>query len=135
MRYVAALPRTQVSAACTDSCITGPSCPVIISPLLPPGMRPASTNSTSPPTGVHARPAGAFGHFRIRPEPGRAQVLFHQLRRDFHRPRRPFRDPPRLFAADRADLALQVPNPGLARVAADQKTHGFVRELNPALRR
>jgi len=41
---------------------------VMIRPLLPPGMRPASMNRTSPPTGVHAKPrhtgaARAVGHF------------------------------------------------------------------------
>src|ERR1035437_7840024 len=56
MPYLVALPRTHVSAACTDSCITGPSCPVMIRPLLPPGMRPASIKRTSPPTGVHPSP-------------------------------------------------------------------------------
>src|ERR1039458_2858593 len=61
MPYLVALPRTQVSAACTDSCMTGPSCPVMMRPLLPPGMRPASMNRTSPPTGVQARATATPG--------------------------------------------------------------------------
>src|SRR5580692_6161760 len=51
----AAFDRTQLSAACMDSRITSPSCPVIVKPPLP-FMRFASMNSTSPPAGVHARP-------------------------------------------------------------------------------
>src|SRR5271157_1657641 len=50
-----AFDRTQVSAACMDSCITCPSCPVMVNPPLP-FMLLASTKSTSPPVGVHAKP-------------------------------------------------------------------------------
>ena len=46
-----------------DSFITSPSWPVSVS-WLPPGMRDASTNSTSPPTGVQARPMATPGSLR-----------------------------------------------------------------------
>ena len=46
---------TRLSAACALSFITSPSWPVRISLPLP-GMRVASINRMSPPTGVQARP-------------------------------------------------------------------------------
>src|SRR5437660_2951653 len=47
--------RNRLHAACADSFITSPSCPVrVIWPL--PGIWIASMNMMSPPTGVHARP-------------------------------------------------------------------------------
>src|SRR6058998_476522 len=47
--------RSRLHAACADSFITSPSCPVsVIWPL--PGIWIASTNMISPPTGVHANP-------------------------------------------------------------------------------
>ena len=52
--------RTQLMAACADSFITSPSWPVSMKPLLP-GMRVASRNRTSPPTGVQARPVATPG--------------------------------------------------------------------------
>ena len=52
--------RTQASAACTDSFITSPSCPVSVSVWVP-GMRVASTKRMSPPAGVHARPVATPG--------------------------------------------------------------------------
>ena len=55
-----AWPRTQDSAACADSFITSPSCPVTVSLPLP-GIAVASTKSTSPPTGVQARPVATPG--------------------------------------------------------------------------
>ena len=56
----ATLPRTHESAACADSRITSPSWPVIMS-LPSPGTAVASTNSTSPPTGVQASPVATPG--------------------------------------------------------------------------
>ena len=47
--------RTYDKAARADSCITFPIEPVIWKPR-PPAMRVASTNNTSPPNGVYARP-------------------------------------------------------------------------------
>src|SRR2546426_119410 len=55
MPSVAARARIRLHAACADSFITSPSCPVrVINPL--PGIWIASTNMMSPPTGVHASP-------------------------------------------------------------------------------
>ncbi len=51
---------TRLSAACALSRITSPSWPVRIS-LPPPGMRVASMNRMSPPTGVQARPVATPG--------------------------------------------------------------------------
>ena len=51
---------TSDSAACALSFITSPSWPVRISLPLP-GMRAASMNRMSPPTGVHARPVATPG--------------------------------------------------------------------------
>ena len=52
--------RTHDSAARADSFITSPSWPVSVSEP-PPAMRVASTNSTSPPTGVQAMPVATPG--------------------------------------------------------------------------
>ena len=55
MPSVTARARSRLHAACADSFITSPSCPVsVICPL--PGIWIASTNMISPPTGVHANP-------------------------------------------------------------------------------
>ena len=51
---------TYESAAAADSFITSPSCPVTWS-LPSPGKAVASTNSTSPPTGVQASPVATPG--------------------------------------------------------------------------
>src|SRR5829696_1433716 len=53
---------TYESAAAADSFMTSPSCPVTCS-LPSPGKAVASTNSTSPPTGVLARPVATPGSF------------------------------------------------------------------------
>ena len=53
-----AFERTQVRAACIDSCITWPIWPVMVKPPLP-FMVLASTNSTSPPD---RRPGQADNH-------------------------------------------------------------------------
>src|SRR5687768_17853719 len=52
--------RTKDNAARADSFITFPMEPVTWKPL-PPGMLVASTNKTSPPYGVHARPGTTPG--------------------------------------------------------------------------
>ena len=48
-------PHPASDAACMDSCITWPICPVMVKPPLP-FISLASTNRTSPPVGVQARP-------------------------------------------------------------------------------
>ena len=65
----AACARTQDSAACADSRITSPSCPVRMRLPLP-GIAVASTKSTSPPVSVTARPVATPGSFvRLRVSP------------------------------------------------------------------
>ena len=70
--------------------------------------------------------ARALGHFRIGTESRRAEILLHHLRRHLDLFARALRDAPRLLAADRADLALQVAHAGLARVAAHQEAHRVI---------
>jgi hypothetical protein len=65
---------TQESAAAADSFITSPSWPVIWSRPLP-GNEVASTNSTSPPTGVHASPVATPGSSVRRPTSERKRRL------------------------------------------------------------
>ncbi len=60
MLYALACMRSHDSAARADSFITSPSCPVSVSEPVP-AMRDASMKSTSPPTGVHARPMATPG--------------------------------------------------------------------------
>ena len=84
MPYFVALPRTHVSAACTDSCITGPSWPVMMRPLL--AARHASrfdeqhVAAHRRPGQAHgyARAPRALGHLLIGAEARRAQIGFHE---------------------------------------------------------
>ena len=62
-RSARALARNHESAMRADSFMTSPSWPVSVS-WLPPAMRDASTKSTSPPTGVQARPIATPGSLR-----------------------------------------------------------------------
>ena len=133
---VATLRRTQESAACADSRMTSPSCPVIVS-FPEPGIAVASMNSTSPPTGVQARPVATPGSLvrrfdsakkRRRPRSSRARLAetfslafglaLGDLARD--------------LAADGADLALEVPHAGLARVLVGDRLEGGVSERDLA---
>ena len=107
----------------------------MISPLLPPGIRPASMNSTSPPTGVHASPTATPGRrvrsatsvsVRNRGAPRSCSTISGVIS-TFSR--RSFGDAARLLAADRADLPLQVAHAGLARVAPHDKAHRVVGEI------
>src|ERR1019366_8556898 len=101
-----------------------------------PGMRPASMNRTSPPTGVQARPtatpgrATAVGDFGIDAVARRAEILLDHNGGDQHLLARTFGDAPGLLAADGADLALQVAHAGLAGVAAHDEAHRIVGELD-----
>src|ERR1035437_5609658 len=136
MPYLVALARTQVSAACTDSCMTGPSCPVMMRPLLPPGMRPASMNRTSPPTGVQARPtatpgrATAVGDFGIDAVARRAEILLDHNGGGQDLLALAFGDAAGLLAADGADLALQVAYAGFAGVTAHDEAHRVFAEFD-----
>src|SRR5205807_2329777 len=80
-----------------------------------------------------AGPAGPLRHLGIGTEPGRAEVLLHQFRRNFDLLARALRDPARLLPANRADLALQTPYARLACVAPHQETHRRITELDIAL--
>ena len=119
-----AFDRTQVSAACIDSCITWPICPVMVKPPLP-FIVLASMNRMSPPVGVHAKPDRhacalcALGNFAFGADLDAAQKFLNDFRRDDQLFRLAFGQAARLLAADRADVALQVANAGFARVVAD----------------
>ena len=108
-----------------DSFMTSPSCPVSTSPPLP-GIDAASTNSTSPPTPVTARPVAT---------PGTA-VRTAASWKNFGRPsasrtaarsmvtgaaRRARRDPGRRLPKQRAQLPLQLPDARFARVVGDDE--------------
>ena len=110
-----------------DSFITSPSWPVIVS-WLAPAIRDASMKSTSPPTGVHARPIATPGSLRavlhlLVEMPRRAEavsttasgVTTTGVASGLRRCRRAI-----LRQID-ADLALEVADAGLARVAADDR--------------
>ena len=105
-----------------DSFITSPSWPVSVR-LPPPGIRVASMNSTSPPAGVHARPMATPGSF-VRSaisssrNVGRAEDLDDHFRRDGHLASSPRRGGAPLCGRG-ADLALEIPHAGFARVVAD----------------
>ena len=133
-----ALPRTYESAACADSCITSPSWPVIVSRPRP-GIAVASTNSTSPPTGVHASPVATPGPrgppARLGEEPAAAEQLARARLGDRHLARRlALGDLAGDLAADRADLALQLADAGLARVVGDDRPQGRIGERDPRRR-
>ena len=108
---MSAWPRTCDSAASADSRITSPSWPVIVSLPLP-GIALASTNSTSPPTGVRASPVATPGSAvrrRIGLEARAAEQLAHARRGDRHLAlERAQRHLERDLAARRADLALEA---------------------------
>lgn len=60
LRTLTAFALSQLTAMDADSFMTSPKRPVV-STLPVPGMTVASTNSTSPPFGVHARPVATPG--------------------------------------------------------------------------
>ena len=113
---------TSVSAACADSFMTSPSWPVRISLPLP-GVRVASMNRMSPPTGVHASPVDTPGtlvriatSFSKRRGP---RIAGDVVDVDADRVGRALGDPHRGVAQQVADLALEVAHAGLARVVLD----------------
>src|SRR3569833_339123 len=100
----------RLKAACADSFITSPSCPVSIK-LPRPGTRVASMNRISPPTGVQARPVATPGMAvrialsaskRGAPRIGAMSATSRSTR----------------VAEHAADLALELTHAGLARVVA-----------------
>jgi hypothetical protein len=97
-------------------------------------MRDASMKSTSPPAGVHASPIatpgsfGALAHLLVE-EDRRSEHLFDDLRRDGERLLVALGAAPRRLAAQRADLAIEIADAGLARIAADHRPERVVGDL------
>ena len=103
--------------------MTSPSWPVIVRLPLP-GIAVASMNSTSPPTGVHARPVATPGGWcgaRLGVEPLPAQQLARTRlgRRVTLRLALPSATWRATLRQTRADLALELAHAGLARVVGD----------------
>ena len=100
----------------------------------------ASTNSTSPPDGVHANPTttpgalGALGNFALAAHLDAAQKFLHDLLGDDQLLGLPFRQAARLLAADGADGAFQVAHSRLARVVTDDVADRFFRKFDLLLR-
>ena len=132
MPYSRAWVRSHDSAARADSFMTSPSCPVSVSDPVP-AMRDASMKSTSPPTGVQARPMATPGSL-VRSSISSSRNLgapsssHDDFGRDGDRRLVAFRAPPRGLAAERADFALEIPDAGLARVAANDLAQRVGRE-------
>ncbi len=126
--------RTQVSAACMDSCITWPICPVMVKPPLP-FMVLASTNSTSPPEGVQARPnhtPARLVRSAISPslaDLDPAQKFLNDFLGDNELVGLAFGLAARLLAANGADVALQVAHARFPRVVPDDVAHSTPREI------
>ena len=127
---------TRLSAACALSFITSPSWPVRIS-WPRPGMRVASMNRMSPPTGVQARPVATPGTLvRIATSfsnRGAPRIAADRPRAMRIGPLPPFGDPHRGVAQHLADLALQAAHAGLAGVALDDVARAPRRRSRPGL--
>src|SRR5439155_13722258 len=85
--------------------------------------RPSQTNG-------NAGPPRALRHFDVGPEPWRAEKLLHALGCDLRAFGLAFGDAPRALAADTAYFAFQAAHAGFTRIAANQITNGFIREVN-----
>ena len=122
-----------------DSCITWPICPVMVKPPLP-FMLLASMNSTSPPDGVQASPTdhagtlGALGNFAFAADLDAAQEFLDDFLGHDQLVGLAFGQPPRLLAADGADVALQVAHAGFARVVPDDVGTRLLPEIRSAPR-
>src|ERR1041384_4951251 len=120
--------RRRLHAACADSFMTSPSWPVsVIWPL--PGIRIASMNMMSPPTGVHAspvatpisgaRPATSLCTFGWPAYFSRFLELTLTI----------FAPPQRRLSQHALNLALELADTGLARVLADQPLERAVADV------
>ena len=112
---------TSVTAACALSFITSPSWPVSISLPLP-RTRLDSTNRMSPPAGVQASPVATPGTL-VRSATSLSKRGAPRMRARSSAPIATLRGLPRGdghrgVAQHRADLALEAPHAGLARVVA-----------------
>ena len=91
-----------------------------------------SMNMMSPPIGVHAKPIATPGSCVALGDLGEealgAEELVHLRRIDGDRLGLAFGDAARHLAAQGADLALEVPQPGLARVVPDHVDQAVGRE-------
>src|ERR1039458_2227887 len=84
----------------------------------------ASTNSTSPPDGGHARPTTPPADLDA------AQNFLHDLLGDYQLVGLPFRQAARLFAANGTDGAFEVADARFARVVTDDVADRFFREFD-----
>ncbi len=133
MPRLAARDFTSVSAACALSFITSPSWPVRISLPLP-GVRLASMNRMSPPTGVHARPVATPGRL-VRLASSASNSAGPRISASCGTSMRTGAGVPSAMltaacAQDRADLALEVAHARLARVVADDRREQRVAGLD-----
>ncbi len=125
--------RISVYAAVADSFITSPICPVrVMTPL--PGMRVASMNRISPPTGVYAIPVATPGTLVRLASSGSnfrgPSTSRDSFARDGDLVGFALDDLRRDGAGDRADLPLQVPHARLARVSLDDPAQRLVLEFH-----
>ena len=124
------------SAACALSFITSPSWPVRISRPVP-GMRVASMNRMSPPTGVQARPVATPGTLvRIAvslSNCGAPRIAARSSRVDADRSALAFGNAHRGMPQRLADLALEAAHARFARVALDDVAEHIVADLDLAL--
>ena len=125
--------RIHESAACADSCITSPSCPVIVRRPLP-AYAVASMKRTSPPTVVYARPVATPGcevrlrtslEKRLGPSHSRSTLLV-----DLHLPAPPFATCVAALRHDVGDAPLEIADARLARVVADDRAQHLVRSVS-----
>ena len=135
---LAAFDRTQVSAACMDSCMTSPICPVTRKPPWP-FILLASMKRMSPPDGVQARPtatpstSGSLKDFHIDADLNAPQKLLEDFLVD-HQPdwltvgsTPGLDDAAGLLAADSTEHLLETANAGFAGVVTYEITDGLFR--------
>src|SRR3990170_435482 len=109
--------RVYDTAACADSCMISPSCPVSSSAPLP-CISVTSTGITSPPASVHAKDVAR-----------RPQVTVHGFGRHAAAVRFRLGYLPGRLAADVGDLALQVAHPGFVGVFAHDTANRVVGDV------
>ncbi len=80
----------------------------------------------------HAGALGALGNFAFAADFDPTQKFLNDFLGHHQLFGFAFRQPPRLLAANGADVPLQVAHPGFARVVADEVAHGFRREIQSA---
>ena len=78
----------------------------------------------------HSGPFGALGNLAFAADLNAPQKFLDDLLGHDQLFALAFRQPPRLLAADRAEIPFQAAHPGFPRVVADYVAHGFFRKLN-----